>query len=41
MCITLASLVSQPLLESRKGLLLSILQELLFAERIHSYAKAR
>ncbi|MFQ6624155.1 hypothetical protein Gotur_003470 [Gossypium turneri] len=41
MCTTLASLVSQPLLESRKGLLSSILRELLFAERIRSYVRAR
>ncbi|MBA0712851.1 hypothetical protein Golax_011924 [Gossypium laxum] len=36
-CTTLASLVSQPLLEGRKCLLSNILRELLFIERIRGY----
>ncbi|MBA0672976.1 hypothetical protein Goklo_024151 [Gossypium klotzschianum] len=40
-CTTLASLVLQPLLEGRKGLLSGILRELLSVERIRGYAKTR
>ncbi|MBA0712736.1 hypothetical protein Golax_011815 [Gossypium laxum] len=38
-CTTLASLVSQPLLEDKKGLLSSILRELLFIEGIRGYPR--
>ena len=40
-CTTLVNLVSQPLLESRKYFLSSILWELLSVERVSGYPKAR